>query len=61
MSKQTTKNKFPHKAPWCVVTRVESERFICTSVTPKAPLSTEEDWDNDFEVDGGEVEFEQDN
>ena len=49
--------KLPYMRPECRVIEVENERFICTSVTPVVPGSTEEDWDNDEDVDGGEIEL----
>jgi hypothetical protein len=43
--------------PECEIVDAESERFICTSVSPHSG-SQQEDWDPDEEVDGGEYEFE---
>ena len=43
--------------PWCKVEKLESEEFFCTSVIHQASGSTEEDWDNDQDIDGGEIEF----
>lgn len=49
--------KLPYMRPMCHVIEVEDERFICTSVVPQVPGSTEEEWDNDEDVDGGEIEL----
>ena len=48
---------WPYAAPQIETTEVQAEGFICTTVTPNVPASTEEDWDADTEIDGGEIQF----
>lgn len=43
--------KLPYMRPECHVIEVEDEQFICTSVVPQVPGSTEEEWDNEQETD----------
>ena len=49
--------KKDYERPECIVHKMETETFICTSVTPNAPQTTEEEWENGGEVDGGSVDF----
>ena len=44
-------------APQCDILLVETESFMQTSVVPNPPASTEEDWDNDQEKGGTELEL----
>ena len=55
MSKK--KEKKDYERPECAVHEMETETFICTSVTPNAPQTTEEDWEDGGTVDGGAVDF----
>ena len=55
--KITELEKLPYMRPECHVIEVENERFICTSVVPQVPGSTEEEWDSDEDVDGGEIKL----
>ena len=55
MSKK--KEKKDYERPECAVHEMEIETFICTSVTPNAPQTTEEDWEDGGNIDGGVVEF----
>lgn len=43
--------------PECEVFPLLTEGFICTSITPKVPGSVEEEWGNEEEEDGGELEL----
>jgi len=54
MSKK--KEKKDYERPECAVHEVETENFICTSISavaPNAPQTTEEDWEDGGIVDGG--------
>ena len=53
MSKK--KEKKDYERPECAVHKMETETFICisTKVTPNAPLTTEEEWEDGGVVDGG--------
>ena len=55
MSKK--KKKKDYERPECNVHEMETGTFICTSVTPNAPQTTEEDWEDGGLVDGGSVDF----
>ena len=44
-------------APKTKVYPFEDVPIICTSVVPQVPGSTEEEWENDQEIDGGELEI----
>jgi len=55
MSKK--KEKKDYEQPKCTVHEMETETFICTSVYPNAPQTTEADWEDGGEVDGGTIEF----
>ncbi|QUB79740.1 hypothetical protein [Prevotella jejuni] len=44
-------------APKTKIHPYEDVPIICTSVVPQVPGSTEEEWENDQEVDGGEIEI----
>ena len=52
-----TKEKRDYERPECKVHKLELENFICTSVYPDAPHTTETDWEDGGEVDGGTIEF----
>ena len=41
------KDKRPYISPQCEAIPVEKTNLICTSVIPKVPGSTEEDWDDE--------------
>ena len=45
--------KKDYERPECIVHEMETETFICTSVTPNAPLTMEEEWESEESVDGG--------
>ena len=49
--------KKDYERPECNVHKMETETFICTSVYPNAPQTTEEDWEDGGVVDGGTIEF----
>lgn len=49
--------RWAYVKPECEMISTEAEEFICTSVTHQASVSTEEEWDNDQEIDGGEIEL----
>lgn len=49
--------KHEYEQPRCTIYKVEMERFICTSVYPKAPQTTESDWEQGEDVDGGVIDF----
>ena len=51
------KEKKDYERPECAVHEMETEIFICTSVYPNEPQTTEEDWEDGGEVDGGTIEF----
>ena len=51
------KLKRDYKCPECKVHELQIEKFICTSVYPNALQSTETDWEDGGEVDGGTIEF----
>ncbi|MGP1351387.1 MAG: hypothetical protein ACTTK2_07000 [Hoylesella marshii] len=55
--KRKQENKFPYLTPWCEVIRMEQVNLICTSVSIKTSETTEEDWENDQDIDGGEIEL----
>lgn len=47
-----------YEAPSCMLLRVEMENLICkTSVEMNSQTSTEEKWNPDEEVNGGELEL----
>ena len=56
MKKKTNKKLFYVK-PKCSVEHLEIEAFICTSVYTNPPYTTEVDWDQDQDIDAGQVEF----
>ena len=47
--------KKDYERPECVVHKMETETFICTSVTLDTPNSSEDWWDADEDIDGGEL------
>lgn len=55
--KKEKNEKELYTAPQCEIVLVEGESFMQTSVVPNPAASTEEDWDNDQEKDGTELEL----
>lgn len=55
--KKKKNEKELYVAPQCDILLVETESFMKTSVVPNPPASTEEDWDNDQDKDGTELEL----
>ena len=55
MSKK--KEKKDYERPECIVHEMETETFICTSVTPNAPQSEELYWEKEETIDGGDIDF----
>ena len=55
--KKTTLERLSYVKPECRVYSMGEEQFICTSVLPKVPGSTEDGWNNDEGVDGGEFDI----
>ena len=55
--KKTTSERLFYVKPECRVYLIEEEQFICTSVLPKVPGSTEEEWEEDEDVNGGEFDI----
>ena len=55
--KRNQEIKFPYLAPWCEVMKMEQVNLICTSVSFKPSETTEDDWDNNEDIDGGEIEI----
>ncbi|EGV28401.1 hypothetical protein [Segatella oulorum] len=52
------KEQRKYVAPWCEVIQVESTGFLCgVSVGLKKSESTDDDWDADQDIDGGEAEL----
>ena len=51
------KEKKDYERPECIVHEMETETFICTSVYPNAPQTTESNWEADEDVDGGVIDF----
>mgnify|MGYP001736673520 CR=1 FL=1 len=52
------KLKRDYECPRCEVYKLELENFICTSVSPNAPQSSEDyNWEDGGNIDGGEIEF----
>ncbi len=49
--------KKDYERPECIVHEMETETFICTSVYPNAPQTTESNWEADEDVDGGVIDF----
>ena len=47
------KKKEIYIKPECMAIQAEIEQFVCTSVVPKVPGSTEEEWE-DEEIEIGE-------
>lgn len=56
MKKKQTEKMFYVK-PECDITQLEIDAFICTSVYTNPPYTTEVDWDQDQDIDAGQVEF----
>ena len=55
--KKRKNEKQLYTAPQCEVLLVAAEIFLKTSVVPNPAASTEEDWDNDQEKGGTELEL----
>ena len=55
--KKTTLERLFYVKLECRVYPIEEEQFICTSVLPKVPGSTEEEWEEDEDVNGGEFDI----
>ena len=53
---KTEFRKRNYEAPQCELLHLDGEYFICTSVLPKVPGSSEEKWENEKEEIGGEFE-----
>lgn len=51
------KLKRDYECPKCKVYKLELENFICTSVSPNAPQTSEAGWEDGGNIDGGEIEF----
>ena len=51
------KLKRDYERPECKVHELQIEKFICTSVYPDAPQSTETGWEDGGIVDEGDIEF----
>jgi hypothetical protein len=51
------KERQDYLRPSCNVVDVDTCMFICTSVMLDTQTSTEEEWENDTEVDGGDYEI----
>lgn len=51
------KQKRDYERPKCKVHELQIENFICTSVSPNAPQTNEESWEDGGNIDGGEIEF----
>ena len=52
------KLKRDYERPECKVHELQIEKFICTSVYPNAPQSSEDyNWEDGGVVDGGAIEF----
>lgn len=49
--------KKDYERPESIVHEMEAETFICTSVYPNAPQTTESDWEKGEDVDGGVIDF----
>ena len=55
--KKNQKERLPYLAPWCEVVEAEASQLICSTVSLSPLETTEEDWDNDQDIDGGEIEL----
>jgi len=51
------KRRMQYFAPATIVHQLEEIPIICSSVVPQVPGSSEEEWENEQEVDGGEIEI----
>ena len=51
--KMKKKIKRVYVAPLCTVYPMQCEAFLKTSVQPKVPGSTEEEWEEEEEIDAG--------
>ena len=49
--------KKDYERPECIVHKMETETFICTSVYPDAPQTNEAGFEDGGEIDGGTLEF----
>lgn len=50
-----TKNKMGYIPPKCKVIKMETENFICTSITPNVQLSGEQNWEDGGGHSGGDM------
>lgn len=55
--KMKKRNQHKYQKPECTIYKLALEAFICTSVYPDAPRTTETGWEDGGEVDGGTIEF----
>ena len=49
--------KKEYVVPETKVCQMEEELFLCTSVQPKVPGSTEEEWNGEEDVNSGEFDI----
>lgn len=57
MKKDNKMKKKEYIVPEINVYLMEEELFLCTSVQPRVPGSTEEEWEQDEDVNGGELDI----
>ena len=57
MKKDNKMKKKEYIVPEINVYLMEEELFLCTSVQPQIPGSTEEEWEQDEDVNGGELDI----
>ena len=50
-------SKKRYETPECNIYYIQNESFICTSVHPKVPGTSQEKWEEDEDEDGGELEL----
>lgn len=50
-------SKKRYETPECNIYYIQNESFICTSVHPKVPGTSQETWEEDEDEDGGELEL----
>ena len=55
--KMKKRNQHKYQKPECTFYKLALEAFVCTSVYPDAPQTTETDWENGVNIDGGVIEF----
>ena len=51
------RSQHKYQKPECTIYKLALETFVCTSVYPDAPRTTETNWEDGGEVDGGTIEF----